>query len=313
MPTIQTPSESGNRGCETCDNHTQHTFGQSLCNSTMEPTVNDPRLRTMNRENTALGPRDSYRVNPWRAPGFAPVVDACGMAGGRHASDPGGGDAVFTTVPWAKLGDLGSQVLQQGEAQATWKAGTAVEVAWGIRFNHGGGYQYRLCPASEPLTEACFMKFPLQYADNTSRIFWNNGTYLDIPATFVSEGTNPPGSTWAMNPIPRIDFDSSSSGQPANFSGCEWPAKGLKCRQFDPPCHEALYDGVPWHGTNSPHDHQNIDVQGDCSGDLTLASLVDRVVIPPTTPPGHYVLGFRWDCEETAQIWSSCADVEITL
>ena len=26
---------------------------------------------------------------------------------------------------------------------------------------------------------------------------------------------------------------------------------------------------------------------------------------------GDYVLGFRWDCEETAQIWSSCADVSI--
>lgn len=156
------------------------------------------------------------------------------MAGGRHASDPGGGDAVFQTVPYAKLGDLGTQVLAKGDAVEYWTAGSTVEVAWGtrmlsfpiwvrhysrlalsssafnlayfhlfpvvvlfphpyvsdtrflalmccpnmpkrqsyctvrddvacivtqgIRFNHGGGYSYRLCPASEPLTEECFQK-----------------------------------------------------------------------------------------------------------------------------------------------------------
>ena len=30
--------------------------------------------------------------------------------------------------------------------------------------------------------------------------------------TWVDQGTSPAGSTWAMNPIPRIDFDSTSSG-----------------------------------------------------------------------------------------------------
>lgn len=57
---------------------------------------------------------------------------------------------------------------------------------------------------------------------------------------------------------------------------------------------------------------ENVDVQGDCSGDLSLASIVDNVVIPADFPTGDAVLGFRWDCEETAQIWSSCADVAIT-
>jgi len=26
---------------------------------------------------------------------------------------------------------------------------------------------------------------------------------------------------------------------------------------------------------------------------------------------GMYVVGWRWDCEETTQIWESCADVRI--
>ena len=31
----------------------------------------------------------------------------------------------------------------------------------------------------------------------------------------------------------------------------------------------------------------------------------------PALPAGEYVLGWRWDCEATAQVWSNCADVEL--
>eukprot|EP01045_Picozoa_sp_COSAG04_P054569 COSAG04_NODE_24459_length_321_cov_1.405405_1_plen_47_part_10 len=42
---------------------------------------------------------------------------------------------------------------------------TQVEVIWQILANHGGGYQYRLCPADEPggLTEECFFRTPLAF------------------------------------------------------------------------------------------------------------------------------------------------------
>lgn len=52
---------------------------------------------------------------------------------------------------------------------------------------------------------------------------------------------------------------------------------------------------------------------GPCSGNLINAVIVDHVLIPHDLPPGDYVVGFRWDCEETAQVWSSCADVSIRL
>ena len=47
-----------------------------------------------------------------------------------------------------------------------WKIGGEAEVSWNVRNNHGGGYQYRLCPASEPLTEACFQKHPLEFVQD---------------------------------------------------------------------------------------------------------------------------------------------------
>ena len=61
---------------------------------------------------------------------------------------------------------------------------------------------------------------------------------------------------------------------------------------------------------------------------LQLISLVDMLELPAELPAGEYgdhphriprsprarvaVLGFRWDCEQTPQIWNACANVEIT-
>ena len=36
-----------------------------------------------------------------------------------------------------------------------------------------------------------------------------------------------------------------------------------------------------------------------------------RLRVPEHLTPGEYVLGFRWDAEETAQVWASCSDVRI--
>ena len=43
-----------------------------------------------------------------------------------------------------------------------------------------------------------------------------------------------------------------------------------------------------------------------------IGVISDHVIIPETLPPGDYVLGWRWDAEETAQVWSNCADVIIS-
>ena len=87
----------------------------------------------------------SYQYNPWRAPGSAPVNDACGMAGGTIYAHAGPGEAKFTNTSFASQGDLGARVLAPTpmEWRPKWKIGEAVEVAWAIRYNHGGGYSYR--------------------------------------------------------------------------------------------------------------------------------------------------------------------------
>ena len=50
-----------------------------------------------------------------------------------------------------------------------------------------------------------------------------------------------------------------------------------------------------------------------CSGvDWSGYAVRDVVKIPTTLKPGKYILGFRYDCEATAQVWSNCADIELT-
>ena len=86
------------------------------------------------------------------------------------------------------------------------RAGTA-EVAWTSVANHGGGYQYSLCPVGSQLTEACFHKLPLQFASDKQVLRYmytnqtDNKTEVEITATRVSQGTIPAGSTWTRNPV----------------------------------------------------------------------------------------------------------------
>ena len=98
-----------------------------------------------------------YRFNPWRAPGSAPVFDACGKAGGglfqkwtsagiqykntthaKQVSSGRNGGIVRADAVYAVQGDLGSAVLPPRDTGVVWKAGDVVEASWVMRTNHGG-------------------------------------------------------------------------------------------------------------------------------------------------------------------------------
>ena len=151
-------------------------------------TINNPNLRTVNRNATAGSKYDIYKHNPWRAPGSAPVVDPCGLAGGTPWGSwaPEWGNYVNTS--YAKHGDYGSKVLPEFSSNTVWKIGEKTEVIWQITANHGGGYQYRLCPADEQLTEKCFQKYPLDFIKGHQYLQWNNGSRQAIKGTYVNQG-----------------------------------------------------------------------------------------------------------------------------
>jgi hypothetical protein len=149
-------------GCAECDGGQNGHGGtnpnlKDRCNSGTKPwKVNNPLHRTFNRNCTGscIGTDEDWtKFNPWRAPGSAPVYDSCGRAGGGPR--PTGGKGEYVNTSFAQFGQLGSTLPKQPSG-AVWKAGEVVETRWSVRANHGGGWQFRLCPLGSELTEECF-------------------------------------------------------------------------------------------------------------------------------------------------------------
>ena len=108
-------------GCKECDGGSQggaNPNGKDRCGSGMTSTI-DPKYRTLNRHTTPGSDEDWTRWNPWRAPGNAPVYDACGRAGG--GPKPTGGHGEYTDTKYAKFGDMGSQ-LPHYPSGTVWEA-----------------------------------------------------------------------------------------------------------------------------------------------------------------------------------------------
>lgn len=137
--------------------------------------------------------------------------------------------------------------------------------------SHGGGYSYRLCPKSEPLTEACFQKMPLEFVNGSGALRWDgpHGTTENIAWPYLKTGTYPPGSSWARNPIPRQNM-------------------------FPPPCKES--PGCK--GDNG------LRTECRCSGMWGPYNLeiVDRVKVPKV-PAGEYVVGWCVYFMLSARFW----------
>jgi len=277
-------------GCPQCDgttrgpipNRPENATKMDVCGNGYEATICDPALRTVNTNASCGADNDFYYYSPWRAPGSAGVFDACGMAGGTPKH--GGFGAVYTETPHAKQGDLGSYTLPEMPSGTVWTAGSLVEVSWTIQANHGGGYQYRICRKEEGvrLTEECFQKTPLPF-EGKQGFRWDGSEEFWFEGTYVSKGTVPKDSMWAMNPIPRNDTRQTKAS-------------------FEPRC-----DEIPNCGSTK------VDSKCRCSGMWGPFNLeiVDKLRLPSDLPEGEYVLGWRWDCEESNQIWVSCSDIKV--
>ena len=51
---------------------------------------------------------------------------------------------------------------------------------------------------------------------------------------------------------------------------------------------------------------------GTHDGNMMMkVNIVDRVVVPPSLHAGEYMLSWRWDCEQSKQVWQNCADLTL--
>ena len=255
-----------------------------------------------------------------RAPGSAPVADACGLAGGTPFGANVTEEGVYIPTAYAHHGMRGTE-LPPMPTGTVWRRGGEATVSWNVRNNHGGGYQYRVCPAEEEPSEKCFRRHPLPFMRDRQAILLANGTALPIPGTFVDVGTLPAGSTWAMLPIPEAGLGPRCLPGPNDTDAtpyhCEhWEGRDTPSRGHVPgpcePCPETAGSdcsrcdngGVDAKSPAFPPPFEG--VQG-----APIEGVLDVLQVPSTLPPGEYVLGWRYDCEATAQVWSNCADITI--
>jgi len=231
-----------------------------------------------------------------------------------------------------------------------WKRGSVVEVAFALTANHGGGYSYRLCKADGVVNEACFQKTVLKFAGDKQFIQYSGkivpgAPRYSIPLVKVTTGTNPPGSEWAVNPIPGCNFcNQAPCGNPLlmpNFTeasgtlawgnetipyygGKQWIDEvrcGVVCAGEDKNETFANNTKVPPSGQLCGGKTQFPEPLPGLSGfvinttfpekSITAFSVVDLMRVPSHIEPGTYLLSWRWDCEQSPQIWQNCADIII--
>lgn len=283
-------------GCQECKGHRNPGLSALLpyCKHSMEPTLSDPQLVTY--PNLQHGAQSKY--NPWYAPGHAPVYSPCGLAAGQsQGSFPGNGDV---PPPGYEPG-FDARLLGR-TSPVEWPVGSVQEVAWSIAANHGGGYAVRLCPASSDLTEECFQQHHLPFEGESTWIQFGSDVSrrTKIKANRTTSGTYPTGSQWTKVPIP------SCGGFAGGGLGCD---AGCDAPQFPSPI-EGLWGNGPSNGC-AGCDAANKTHSMEICSEVMDFSIVDKVKVPELAP-GDYVLSFRWDCEQTAQIWSQCADIRVT-
>ena len=313
--------------------------------------VEERRLRTYNIDGaSAFG--DWTRVHPWRSPGsvgrdnndFSP----CGVNSGAKPSTllP----MARAQPQFAKGTDLpplpeSSRSFWRagGTAEAAW--------AIYANHGGGYAYRLCRNVGKREMSEACYQQTHLEFATETTEVRYMDGSRPSvwINATTTSKGTWPLGSQWRKNPVPMCGCDagigckprssstitsssstitsssstitsssslsSSSAAPPSRGSdGCSaanpyacydraYPKSYLAAGQRVPECPTGLMFPSAW-------------AEGAGAGETPHAGafefiLVDRLRVP-VLPPGDYSLSWRWDCEQTPQVWNSCADITVT-
>merc|ERR1719215_813105 len=125
-------------------------------------------------------------------------------------------------------------------------------------------------------------KKPDNYAELTEECFQQNSLTFHGNTQWIQEhlktskteirAIRTADSKWTRNPIPAC-------GQ-FGVGDCSKP-------QFTPPAAGVVgFNSLKW-------------------------NVVDKVDVPDNLPEGDYVVSWRWDCEQTTQVWNGCGDVKL--
>jgi hypothetical protein len=169
---------------------------------------------------------------------------------------------------------------------------------------------------------------------------------VEIPRVVVpGDQVHPKGSNWARNPLPGCNYcdqtkcggmlpnmtekvtvppyDKLPDDYPAQYGGNAWykqekcaqqcsGANFMQCppgmQQFGEPAAgisgyvgNIMFLGMAGNYTN----FKMVGIEG------FPFSIMDKVEVPDHLEEGEYLLSWRWDCEQSPQIWQQCADIRL--
>jgi len=167
-----------------------------------------------------------------------------------------------------------------GKVQATYKAGDVIDVEWCVSniADHGGLYSYRICQ-----DDALVAKFT--DPDHTPTI----AEMTAMEACFQKgqlKCSDVPGQACPVHP------DCKGTGWGCEAANSTW----FNCGPKDSGRCEKAPSAV-----GQCHTH-------GAGGTI----LRDQVRLPANYISNHTLLGFRWDSEDTPQLWLHCADIKLT-
>lgn len=110
--------------------------------------------------------------------------------------------------------------------------------------------------------------------------------------------------------LQKIEKDDYSWCQPSK------PGPKKECSKENPRgCYAIPYNTTYGSSKNCPTSlmfpSQWEDGTGGGVGGTFMFSMTDNLKVPGDLVPGEYSLSWRWDCEQTPQVWNSCADITI--
>merc|ERR1711998_508453 len=140
----------------------------------------------------------------------------------------------------------------------------------------------------------------LQYGKGGHGSDVNNRTEIEA-VEVTGDKVVPAGSKWRRNPIPPCNPPIAGGALHTFDKACTGPT-------FEPLVPGAWGFGPGACGSSLPGTFCTPEEFLDQNFDF---GIVDQVQVPDV-PPGDYVISFRWDSEQTPQVWTSCADVTIS-
>lgn len=165
-----------------------------------------------------------------------------------------------------------------GGIQATYKAGDVIDIEWCVSNNadHGGLYSYRICSNDELVGKFIDPNYTPNDTEMTLLEECFQAGVLkcsDVPGQDCNIHPDCVGTGWGCDS--QDVADSWFACGPKDSGRCASKSVGY--------CYTHEGDG----------------------------SILRNQVKLPEKVSNHTLLGFRWDCEDTGQLWLHCADIEL--